>query len=41
MQSQEERRSYWGKIVADQAESGLTRKEFCRQHNIVLSQFAY
>lgn len=41
MNEQQERRARWQKWVEEQAASGLSRREFCQQHNLVLSQFAY
>lgn len=35
-----ERHAYWQKIIEDQAQSGLSRREFCQRHQIVLSQFS-
>ena len=41
MNEQRERRACWQKRIEEQAASGLSRREFCQQHNLVLSQFAY
>lgn len=41
MNEQQERRARWQKWVEEQAASGLSRREFCQQHSLVLSQFAY
>lgn len=41
MNEQQERRARWKKWIEEQAVSGLSRREFCQQHNLVLSQFTY
>ena len=41
MNEQQERRACWQKRIEEQATSGLSRREFCQQHNLVLSQFTY
>lgn len=41
MNEQQERRARWQKWIEDQAVSGLSRREFCQQNNLVLSQFSY
>ena len=34
-------RQQWLNLVAEQEKSGLSQREFCKQKNIVLSQFSY
>ena len=34
-------RERWQGLIEEQSKSGLTQAEFCKQHNIVLSQFVY
>lgn len=41
MKSQSERHAYWQKLVEEQIQSGLSRREFCDRNQIVLSQFSY
>lgn len=41
MNEQQERRGRWQKWIEEQAASGLSRREFCQQNNLVLSQFTY
>jgi hypothetical protein len=31
----------WNKMIDEHQASGLSQKEFCRQHDLVLSQFVY
>lgn len=38
---QPKKRSEWFKLVDEQAESGLSQKEFCKLHNLVLCRFGY
>lgn len=33
--------AYWKKLVEEQQDSGLSQKEFCKQRDLVLSQFVY
>jgi hypothetical protein len=35
------RYSHWEALIEEQVQSGLTRKEFCQQKNLVVSQFTY
>jgi hypothetical protein len=35
------RRKKWDNLVETQKKSGLSQKEFCTQHGIVISQFVY
>src|SRR5688500_313547 len=35
------KRARWQELIKAYAKSGLSQKEFCRQHQLVLSQFAY
>jgi hypothetical protein len=35
------RHAKWQAIIAEQEQSGLSQKEFCNTHNLVLSQFVY
>jgi len=37
----QERYLQWYKLVEDQEKSGLSQKEFCNQHNLILSKFVY
>ncbi|MBX3709182.1 MAG: hypothetical protein KF702_05425 [Gammaproteobacteria bacterium] len=37
----ETRYRYWQTLVEEQEKSGLSQTEFCRQHQLVLSQFSY
>jgi hypothetical protein len=37
----EQRYARWRQLVEEQNKSGMTRKIFCKQHNISLSQFIY
>lgn len=37
----EVRRSEWRELIEAQERSGLSRVEFCKQNNLVLSQFVY
>ncbi len=39
--NQSQKREQWKKLVEAQQASGLSQKEFCRQHDLVLSQFVY
>lgn len=41
MNPQQEKRAYWQKWIEEHAASGLSRREFCQQNNLVLSQFTY
>jgi hypothetical protein len=41
MQHNAERRAYWKKVIEDQAQSGLSQREFCKRHQLILSQFSY
>lgn len=41
MKPESERHTHWQKIIEDQAQSGLSRREFCERNQIVLSQFSY
>ena len=41
MKSQSERYAYWKKIIEEQEQSGLSRREFCNRNQIVLSQLSY
>jgi hypothetical protein len=41
MQTNLERHAYWQKIIEDQIQSGLSRREFCERHQFILSQFCY
>jgi hypothetical protein len=41
MKSQSERHAHWQKLVEEQIQSGLSRREFCDRNQIVLSQFSY
>ncbi len=38
---QAERYAKWRALINEQANSGLTQTEFCKQGNVVLSQFTY
>lgn len=38
---QAERYTKWKALIHEQMKSGLTQTEFCKQHEIVLSQFTY
>lgn len=38
---QTERRVKWQELVDQQKQSGLTKKEFCKEHQLTLSTFAY
>lgn len=35
------KRAKWQEIIEAYTKSGLSQKEFCRQHQLVLSQFSY
>jgi hypothetical protein len=35
------RYSKWQALVEEQEKSGLSQTEYCKQHNIVISQFGY
>jgi hypothetical protein len=35
------RHAKWHSILEEQEQSGLSQKEFCNTHNLVLSQFVY
>ncbi len=37
----EKKHDYWRRLVEEQKQSGLSKKEYCNQHNIVLSKFVY
>tara|TARA_R110000868_G_scaffold40766_1_gene140335 strand:- start:577 stop:900 length:324 start_codon:yes stop_codon:yes gene_type:complete len=39
--NQSQKREQWKNLVEAQQASDLSQKEFCRQHNLVLSQFVY
>ena len=39
--NQSQKREQWKKLVETQQTSDLSQKEFCRQHNLILSQFVY
>ena len=39
--SQEIRQNDWAALVAEQEISGISQKEFCNQHSLVLAQFVY
>jgi hypothetical protein len=41
MKSNSERRAHWQKLIEEQLQSGLSRREFCDRNQIVLSQFNY
>jgi hypothetical protein len=41
MNSPQERHGYWQNLIEEQEKSGLSRREFCQNRNIVFSQFAY
>lgn len=41
MNTPRERDTHWESLMDEQTASGLSRQEFCRRHNIVLSQFTY
>jgi hypothetical protein len=41
MNERQERRARWKKWIEEQAASGLSRREFCDQNDLVLSQFTY
>jgi hypothetical protein len=42
MNEQQERRVRWQKLIEEQAAaSGLSHREFCQQHNLMLSQIKY
>ncbi|MBS0350717.1 MAG: hypothetical protein JSR33_05955 [Proteobacteria bacterium] len=41
MNAQQERRARWQKWIDEPASNGLSRREFCQKHNLVLSQFSY
>src|SRR5579883_1814193 len=38
---QSDRHTKWRTLIDEQEKSGLSQSEFCRQHNIVFSQFGY
>jgi hypothetical protein len=38
---QEKRYNRWLSLIEEQEKSGLTQKQFCEQHKLVLSQFVY
>lgn len=38
---QPDRYTKWRTLIDEQEKSGLSQSEFCRQHNIVFSQFCY
>ena len=37
--TREERRHYWKTLVDEQTQSGLSASNFCREHNLKVSQF--
>tara|TARA_R110000868_G_C10443617_1_gene725607 strand:- start:173 stop:496 length:324 start_codon:yes stop_codon:yes gene_type:complete len=39
--NQSQKREQWKNLVETQQTSDLSQKEFCRHHNLVLSQFVY
>ena len=41
MKLESERQIHWQKLIEAQAQSGLSRREFCERNQIVLSQFSY
>lgn len=41
MNTSKERDAHWQSLMDEQAVSGLSRQEFCQQHNVILSQFTY
>lgn len=41
MKSRSERHAHWKKLIEEQIQSGLSRREFCNRNQIVLSQFSY
>ena len=36
-----ERHGHWQKLIEEQSQSGLSRREFCQRNNLILSQFSY
>ncbi len=41
IQKPPERQVKWKLLVEEQAKSGLSQKDFCKAHELVLSQFVY
>lgn len=41
MNEQQERRAHWQQWIEKQKASGLSRRKFCQQNNLILSQFTY
>lgn len=41
MRSNPERHAHWQKLIEEQLQSGLSRREFCDRNQIVSSQFSY
>jgi|GEM_PF-1450074 hypothetical protein len=41
IQNQQERRAKWESFVEEQEKSGLSQKDFCKSHDLALSQFVY
>jgi len=41
MKTDRDRRAKWRNLVEEQAASGLTQAAFCKEGNLVLSQFVY
>jgi len=37
----ERRHAHWQKLIEEQRQSGLSRREFCDRNQIILSQFSY